>query len=143
MIEIKLYNHELESFIEFLYGLKLSGRESRMRVRFMNLLGEKYRLFKDEHEQLLFEHSRKNDDGSIKVKKLKGEEVADVLDEQAFNKDWMELLNEEVVIEQNETNKQMLLSIKDSVLNCEQEFEGDSAILHDRFCEIVEQIAYE
>lgn len=140
---MKLYNHELEPFIEFLYKLKLSGKSSRMRVRFINLLTEKYKLFKEEHMQLIKEHSNLDENGNPKIVEANGVKQFDVKDLVSFNKDYTELLNEEVVIEESESNKEMLLSVKESVLNCNQEFEGESAIQHDRWCEIMEQICYE
>ena len=55
--------------------------------------------------------------------------------------DLYELTNEVVVIDVNEESKEMLLSVKESVLhNAPLEFEGDDADKYDRFCEIVEQI---
>ncbi|MGV2886810.1 hypothetical protein [Paenibacillus taichungensis] len=55
-----------------------------------------------------------------------------------------ELYNEHFVIEQDENNREMLESIKDSVINHSPEtFEGKDADIYDLMCDLVEQINYE
>lgn len=93
--------------------------------------------------QLIKEHAHLDENGNPKVIEKNGIKQYDIKDISSFNKDYSELLNEEVIIDESESNKEMLLSIKESVLNYEQELEGEAAILHDRWCEIVEQIRYE
>ncbi|WP_146259706.1 hypothetical protein [Paenibacillus silvae] len=55
-----------------------------------------------------------------------------------------ELMNEVHEIPQDVNNREMLLSIKDSVLNhSPATFKGDEADTYDMVCELVEQIEYE
>ena len=113
-----------------------------MRTRFKNLLIDKYILFKKEHMQLLKEHCNLDENGNPKIirdEKL-DKNVFDVKDFHAFEKAYAELLQEEVIIAENEENRAMLESVRDSVLNCGIEFTGKEADMYNRFCEIVEQI---
>lgn len=142
MIKIKLYNYELEPFIEFLYKLNLVDQKSRMRTRFIKLLAEKLQLFREEHLQLLREHCNLDEEGNPKILVRDGQQQYDVIDQSVFGPAFRELASEEVVIEQNEERKKMLLSVQDSVLNCGLVFEGQSQFEYDRWCEIVEQVDY-
>lgn len=143
MIQIKLFNYEIELFIKFLFDLKLVDQKSRMRTRFIRLLSEKLQLFEEERLQLLKEHSYLDEQGNIRVIEKDGDTLYDVKDLNKFNIAVNQLLYEEVVIEQNIEREVMLLTVKDIVLNCGLEFVGKEAVNYDRFCEIVEQINYE
>ena len=61
---MKLKNYDLEYLITLLDELELSGRESRMRSRFMKLIKEKYDQFKTEHQTILTNYSRKDEKGN-------------------------------------------------------------------------------
>lgn len=113
-----------------------------MRTRFVRLLNEKLQLLEEERMQLIKEHSRKDENGNPIVIEKDGKQVYDVVNIDEFNQAYARLLNEEVYIDQNMERKQMLESVKDSVLNCGIEFKGQKALEYDNWCEIVEQINY-
>lgn len=140
---MKLYNYQLKTFIEFLLSLSLIDQKSRMRTRLTNLLNDKLNQFKEEHIQLLKEHCHLDENDMPKILEVEGEQQFDVIDIEAFSKAYSDLENEEVFIEQNCERRNMLLSVKDSVLNCGMEFSGESAMRYDAVCQIVEQIQYE
>lgn len=139
---MKLFNYELEPFIEFLYNLKLVDRKSRMRTRFIRLLNEKLQLLEDERLQLIREHARLDENGDPVIIVKDGKQVYDVKDIEKFNQAYMRLLHEEVVIDQTLERKDMLETVKDIVLNCGLEFEGEDQFKYDRWCEIMEQVDY-
>ena len=137
---MKLRNYDLEPLILYLNKMKLAGKASRMRTRFINILTEKYKLFKDEHMQLIKEYANLDEDGNPKIIVRDGQRVFDIKDELAFNKEFNELLFEEVIIEENEVNKNMLLSVRDSILNSEIEVSEEEAFLYNEWCEQFENI---
>jgi hypothetical protein len=137
---MKLYNYELEGFISFLYRLKLVDYHSRMRTRFIKLLDERLNQYKDEYFGLVKEYSNLDDNGDPKIIKEENIERYDIKDPKAFKKAVEELLMEEVIIDETEERKKMLLSVRDSILNCGIEFEGDEALIYDRWCEVIENV---
>ncbi|MEK4006332.1 hypothetical protein [Paenibacillus sp. FSL H3-0333] len=137
---MKIKKFELEPMISYLHSLKLERTDSRMRTRFKKLLIEKYQDFADELEEINNCYAVKDGDGEVVVENDKlsfannNERLKEILD----------LSNEEIIIDQNEENRKMLLSIKESVLNRgPSELEGKDADIYDSLAEIVEQIAYE
>ena len=76
------------------------------------------------------------------VKDEQGRLVWDIKDKDGFNADYKELMMEEWVLDLNEEKKDMLLTLKDSVLNLDIILKGKEALQYDRWCEIVEQIKY-
>lgn len=118
---MKLQNKDLLQFIQYLLSLSLVGKASRMRTRFKNLLLEHYNVFEKEYR-----------------------EIEDVFkeDEETRNNELTELLVEQITIDVTEERKDMLLSVKYSILDDPQSHSGMNAEMYDRFCEIVEQIKY-
>ena len=140
---MRIRNHEIGKFISFLMELELKGRESRLRTRFVKLLAERKNLVDDEHYQLILQHSNLDENGNPKVIELNGQKMYDIDNIVAFNIDYNILLNEEFVIDETEERKEMLLLVKDVILNCDKTFKGEEAILYDRMCDVVEEIRYE
>lgn len=135
---IRMYNVEIEQFANFLLGLNLKGKESRMRTRFIKTLQERMALVKEEHLDLIKQYSEKDENGEPKIIEKDGQQVYDVQDMEAFNKEYNELMLEELVVEETVANKDVLNAVRNAVLNCDQEFSGQDALVFDRFCEIVE-----
>ncbi|OMD71222.1 MULTISPECIES: hypothetical protein [Paenibacillus] len=137
---MKIKKFELEPFIAYLHALKLDRVDSRMRSRFKKILIEKYQLFADELNEINENYAVKDEQGGIVVDDNKW--TFSNNDERL--KEIQDLSIEEIHIEQNEENKKMLLSIKESVLNRgPSELEGKEADVYDCLSEIVEQIKYE
>lgn len=139
---MRIRNHEIKRFMNFLMELELRGRESRLRTRFVKLLAERQKLVEDEHYQLIVQHSNLDENNKPLIVERDGQTMYDVQDIVSFNRDYHILLNEEFIIDETEERKEMLLLIKDVILNCEKTFKGEEAILYDRMCDIVEKINY-
>lgn len=136
---MKIKKYELEPFISFIHLLKLERVDSRMRTRFKKLLLDKYQDFAEELDEINKSYAIKDESGEIIVEdnKINFENNDERL------KEIMDLSNEEIHIEQNEENKKMLLSVKESILNRgPSELEGKEADIYDSLAEIVEQINY-
>ncbi|MBW7474072.1 hypothetical protein K0T92_04905 [Paenibacillus oenotherae] len=136
---MKLYNHELEAFIAFLYKLKIVDYRSRMRTRFMKLLAEYFNRFKEDYMALIQEHAHLDEEGKPRTIQEDGIEKYDIIDRAAFVKAYQELIEEEIIIEETEERKSMLLSVKESVLHCGIAFEGEEQFAYDRWCQLLEE----
>lgn len=139
---MKIQNNELEPFILHLRSLNLEHdmTGSRMRTRLVKLLLSHYEEIMNEVGEVNLKYTKKNDDGTIYMEN----EIVQFTDPEARKKELFEIGNEFTIIEQNEANKQMLLSVRESVINIIPfELKGVDAELYDEFCELVEQIKYE
>ena len=140
---MKMFNIEVEPFINFLMELELPAKQSRMRTRFCKLGIERLRLLEEEKMEIIKKHANIDENGEVKqVKDEQGRLIWDIKDKDGFNADYKELMIEEWVLELNEEKKDMLLTLKDSVLNLDIILKGKEALQYDRWCEIVEQIKY-
>ena len=140
---MKMFNIEVEPFINFLMELELPAKQSRMRTRFCKLGIERLRLLEEEKMEIIKKHANLDENGEVKqVEDEQGRLIWDVKDKDGFNADYKELMIEEWVLELNEEKKDMLLTLKDSVLNLDIILKGKEALQYDRWCEIVEQIKY-
>lgn len=138
-----MFNIEIEPFVNFLMELELPARQSRMRTRFCKLGMERLNLIAEERMDIIKRHADLDENGEVKqVEDEQGRLIWDVKDKDGFNADYKELMIEEWVLEQNEERKDMLLTLKDSVLNLDIVLKGKEAMQYDRWCEIVEQIKY-
>jgi hypothetical protein len=123
--------------------LELEGRKNRMRMKFLRILEEKYKEFKQYHWQLLKEHCRLDELGNPKTKKIDGRNVYDVIDEEKFKQEYEDLVNEEVFIAEDEENKKMLLTLQEAIMNCPNKYKGEKALIYDRLYDIFENIYQE
>lgn len=140
MLEVKIKNHLLNEIINFLFDLKLdSGKQSRHRTRFVKKLNDHLEEVKEHQLELLKTHSHLDDEGNPKTKEVDGVERYDIKDEKAFNKDWLELMDEELIID--DKNSQLTLEVVRKVLDdYDGEKNGDlsgrKAVLYEHLCEV-------
>ena len=140
---MRMFNIEIEPFINFLMELELPAKQSRMRTRFCKLGIERLSLLEEEKMEIIKKHANIDENGEVKqVKDEQGRLVWYIKDKDGFNADYKELMIEEWVLELNEEKKDMLLTLKDIVLNLDIVLKGKEALQYDRWCEIVEQIKY-
>lgn len=140
---MKMLNVDIEPFVEFLLSLELSGKQSRMRTRFIKLIGETLKVIQEERQRILDRYIKKNEDGSPVTLVLEGLERYELEDPESYNAEYTELMLEEYLIDETPERKDILIAVQHAVLNTELKFSGESAIQYDRFCEIVEAINYE
>lgn len=135
-----LKNYEIEKFGVFLYGLGLKGKQSRMRTRFVKILNDHLMLMNEERQQLLEDYAKKDEQGEYVKEEHEGQQVFILDDAEGYNLEMMKLMKEEFIYEETQERLDMLLEIKEVVLNCDVEFSGNEAILYDKWCEAVEDI---
>ncbi|WP_340032489.1 hypothetical protein NSQ20_11520 [Paenibacillus sp. FSL K6-1122] len=137
---MKIYNRQLEKLIVFLHSLELERKDSRMRTRFKNLLMDKLQTVMDETVEINKQYIA-HDENNQPIKENGDYLIKDNVKRVA---DINELMNEAYEVPQDINNREMLLSIRDSVLNhSPATFKGDDADIYDMVCELVEQIEYE
>lgn len=141
---IKMKNNELNLVIGFLMELKLKGRESRMRTRFVKQLQTYYSdLILEEQQQLIEEHGERDENGELIMRPMELEDGTtaseySIKDVPTFNKEVTELFNEEYVVEVTEENRLMLETVSEAVFDYDEEINGLKALQYDRICEIFE-----
>lgn len=137
---MKIHNYQLESVASYLHSLNLERKASRLRTRLKNIILERLQSVLKEVNEINKEFLILDEHGHPLTSE-KGYQFTD--DVKRLN-DINELYYETFTIEQNENNREMLESVKDSVLNHSPEtFEGEDADIYDMVCELVEQIEYE
>ncbi|MEC4565332.1 DUF1617 family protein [Paenibacillus sp. CMAA1739] len=136
---MKLYKFELENFIAYLDKLKTDRTDTRHRVKFKGLLADHHTELLNDANDINLDYVIKDKDGNPIVENGKYTFEKDNERLSELNK----LYNEEIVIDETEERKAMLLSVKESVINRgPTEFTGTEGDWYVRFCEIVEQIEY-
>lgn len=138
---MKFCNYELSDISDFILNdLKLSGKDNRMRMKFMKIIAKKQLDFNEDHSALIKEHSRLDENGEITYIVKDGNRVADIIDMERFSSEFLVLANELITIEENEENKDILMSVKDSLINCDTPLSGEKAALHEYLCEKFDEI---
>jgi hypothetical protein len=138
---MKLKNYEIDAFTKLLYDMKLKGKESRMRTRLVKQLDEYSRgVIAVERSELIAQYAEKDEQGQIVLNEDKTQAILSEDTIPEFNAEYSILMNEQYVIEENETNKEMLLNVAQSVLNCDIELSGNEAIMYDNWCEGLEEL---
>lgn len=139
---MKLFNGELDKFVTFLFDLELDGKASRMRTRFMKLAQERLEEVEKERQRLISQYSKKDSEGNPLTDVRDGLNVIILEDAISFETSFKELLLEAFILDNTEERRDMLLALKDAVLNTTMKFKGQDALLYDRWCEVVEEIIY-
>lgn len=139
-MEIRIKNHLLDETISFLFDFKLdSGKQSRHRTRLVKKLSEHSEEVKEQHQELLKQHCNLDEEGNPKIIETDGRQTYDVKNKEALNKDYLELLNEELIID--DKNSQLTLKVVREILdNYDGEKNGDlsgrKAVLYEHLCEV-------
>lgn len=137
-----ILNVEINGLIKFLMDIELSGKQSRMRTRFCKLIGERLKEIEEERFKLIDKYVKKDEEGNFLTKEKNGIQIYDIENIESFNKEYEELMREELVIDETNERKEMLLTVRDILLNTEQTFKGQDAMNYDRYCEIFENLQY-
>jgi len=136
---MKFKNVDINGLAEFLTTEKLVKKQSRMRTKFLKLLNEAINETEGFRKELLEKYSKKDDEGEALI-----DNNSYVLeDAEAFNKEYLELMNEDFVIDETESKREVLQHVKRILENTETEFEGVKAFQYDSWCEAFENLKYE
>lgn len=140
---MKIQNIAVESFVEHLRSLnfKHDTYGHRMRVKMIKILESRLKEVFEEISEVNSRYAKKSEDGTF-ITDDDGKFQFNNNDERL--KEISEIMQEEMIIEQNEINKAMLLSIKKSIPEIIPfDLQGLDAERYDYFCELIEQIQYE
>jgi len=136
---MKLKNVDINGLAEFLASEKLVKKQSRMRTKFLKLLNEAINETEGFRKELLEKYSKKDDEGEALI-----DNNSYVLeDAEAFNKEYLELMSEDFIIDETESKREMLQHVKRILENTETEFEGVKAFQYDSWCDAFENLKYE
>ncbi len=128
---IKIQHKYLKDVGEFLLGISLKGKESRHRMRIVNVLNEQNQNVAEEEINLLKEYAKLDEDGEL-IRNADGS--FDILDIKEFKKQQDDLYNEQFVI--NDTNlDESLQTVGKLVIDYDEELNNKDAFIHDYICQ--------
>lgn len=130
-MKIEIENAKLAAAGNFLYGLTLVRKQSRMRRRLITLLDERNKIYLEDRKELQEEHSNKDDEG----KAIIVDDKYDIIDMVAFNNDLKELNEEKLVIEGGD-HREMIRTIQEILRKFEnEEYGAQDSEIYDYLCE--------
>lgn len=131
---IKIKNKHIVGLGRFLLDIKLKGKTSRLRTKFVKMLDEyNVKHLEPERMQILKDHNGVlQNDGSVSFNNDE--------DKKAFLAEFEEWENEEFIIDVNEANIEMLKVVKDILNDYDGELNGQDALDHDSYCEYFDEV---
>lgn len=130
-MKIEIENGKLAAIGNYLYGLKLVRKQSRMRRHLINLLDERNKVYLADRKELQEEHANKDAEG----KAIINGGNYDIPDMVAFSNDLKELNEEKLVIEGGD-NREMIRTMQEILKKFEDvEYEGQESEIYDYLCE--------
>jgi hypothetical protein len=121
----KMKKSYLTGFANWLNNLSLSGKESRMRSRFVQKLAASIQLTEKERQQIIQKLVPKDKEGKPKTKTVdNGMVQLDIpkKDAKKFSEEMQELYNEEYVMNVTPETEELIHCIRDIVLETEYKF---------------------
>lgn len=141
---MKLINAELKYFIDFVKNISLTGRESRMRSKLVKELIVKHDELSENLTILYDKYCDIDGNGDKKIEVISATQKKYIIENEEnkilLAKEVEGLYFDEVIIDETESMKEPMIIVRDAILNCNDEFSGDKAMMYDRFCEIVEDV---
>lgn len=135
-------NMEIEKIGRFLIEIKLRGRLSIMRTRFVKLLQARLDLQNEERQQLISDFAKKDENEQLVYEtNEQGVEGLVITDPKEFNQEMIKLMEEDFIIEESPDKMEMFLVLKDIVMNFDEELSGEDAMTYDTLYELFENIS--
>jgi hypothetical protein len=140
---MRLPNYMVSSFTEFLLSLELPFRQSRLRSKLVKQARMQLKEIEEIRQELIEKYGEKDSEGKVKTEsKEDGSMFIPLKDVDGFNNDITELMQEDWIVEENESNKDMLLAAKDIILNYDGVLKGEEAMQFDVYAEVFENLTY-
>lgn len=136
---MRIKNGEVEKFAQFLLSLKLKGAENRVRTKFVRILQNHLKEVQKDHEQLLEEYCGKDENGQFITVEKDGKSFYDIEDVAGFQKEFINLMEEELIIPVDESMEVMLEKVYNILVNIEIEFSGREALEYETYLEMFEE----
>lgn len=118
---------------KWLQDQPLIARQSRSRSAFLRLLNPLLIAIDEGMSEILDRHAVKDEEGTVKMPRTS-------VDEPAANKELVEFLNEDFIIDITKANETTIAEIRSVLNNTPQSFSGQMAINYDEWCEAFEKI---
>ena len=131
-------NNHLVELGTWLSKLELTGKESRVRTRFLKLASDRLTEVEKVRSELAGKYSKKNEAGKSEI--VDGHYQFEVEDMVKFVQEFNEVLKEEFILDVTAGNKETLQIVKTILLNTEQKFSGKDALWYNDVCEIFEAL---
>jgi hypothetical protein len=139
---MEIQNKDIEQVVMFLKTISpLPAKQSRMKAKFIKMCLERLKEIEEDQMLLIEEFGDRDDQGNLIMIKEGHYSVKKRLNE--FNRAYAELLSEYWVIDETESIKDVLLTLKDIVLNYEGNVDDQHALIHDMLCDQLENLSYE
>ena len=141
-------NYQVLPLVKFLEAENLSGKVSRSRTKFIQLIADRIKELEEERLKICEKFSEK--------KKVKGEEVIvyigkdgkdttvaegsnfKIKDIEGFNKEYVAIMSENFIFDILPSTTDLIKDIKNVVLNTSTQFKGPDAAVYNQLCEIFE-----
>lgn len=120
----KIQNKYTLGLAAWLNELELSGRDSRYRTRFVNILRDRVKEYQTERRSIISQFVEIDKDGKFKTRKEEGVDILDVKDDdrEKLETQLQELEEEEFVVKIDVTNKNEFETVKKLVLDTDYKF---------------------
>ncbi|QXE02777.1 DUF1617 family protein [Terribacillus sp. DMT04] len=134
-MQVKIENAKLGQAIDLLFNMPLKGKKSRHRSKLVKLLQERLKEVGDQELDLIKEFAGEDEEGNPKRK----EDGSFAIDNpKEFRQQQDELFEEEYVIDGGDAQG-MLKTVKEVLLNYDEELSGQKAVIYDYLCDAFEE----
>jgi hypothetical protein len=138
-MKVEIKNMYLEPAIKLLFDLPLKRKQSRHRTKFVKLLNEQLKDVMEQKKEIIKEHANSDENGEPKTfENENGQQEYDFKDKKAFQEDMEELYEEKLIIE-GSGHKEVLETVKGVLLETDEEFKGQQAMVYDYLCDQLEE----
>src|SRR5690625_4443775 len=119
-MKVSIKNSLLSETIDIFFNLKLKGKQSRHRSRFLKMLSDQLEKIGEEEQQLIKDYVELDENDEPIVVENDGKKTYKFIDKEKLIEEQHILLNEDFIID-GDNNKQTLLIIRDILDNTDEE----------------------
>lgn len=136
------------SLYEWLAMRQLHGKASRNRTRFLRLIEDRQKEVQDTRKKMLEDHAEKNAEGQVLFLDKEGHDTViaedgvtfKIKDNAGLEKALNEYLEEELVLDNLPERQEIIHSVRETVLETDDEFTGRMATLYDQWCDAFDKL---
>ena len=139
---------KIESVQQWSARQLLHGKASRARTRFLRLINDRVTEIAEETKKIAEDHCEKNKTGRLIFLDKDGKDTTEqkkgvnykVIKAEKFDEAMSEYRNEEYKIDITSSNSETIYGVRDIILNTQEEFSGNQAVLYDEISQALEDI---
>ncbi|MED1863222.1 hypothetical protein P4V41_07120 [Fictibacillus nanhaiensis] len=143
---MRIPNHLVQPFADFLLSLELPFRQSRLRSKLVKQARAHLQELHEYKQELIEKYGDKdengklvtipNDEGTVQIK------VTNMDNVDSYNREYSSLMQEDWIIDESESNKDMLTTVREIILNYEGTISGEEAMQFDVYADAFENLSY-